>query len=401
MDILELIEDISEPSPDKIVLVMIDGIGGLPHPLSGKTELETALTPNLDFLTSKGNCGLIDPVSPGITTGSMPGHMAIFGFDPLTYNIGRGAMEAIGINYDLQAEDIVARGNFATIDENNIVIDRRAGRLPTEKTTELCKLLDGMQIEDIKLIVKPVKDYRFIVIFRGQGLASAVSSSDPQTTGVKQKEISHLNIPSEKTARIANRFISKSRELLKGQFTANAILLRGFSKRPQFQSLYEIYKLNAAGISPQPMQRGLARLVGMEVLDTGNSINDELDTLVKYYSKYDFFYFHVKQVDTAGEDGDFEGKVKAIEQVDNCIKEIMALKPEVVVVTGDHSTPAIMGLHSWHPVPTIIYSKWCRPDRITKFSEYNCVQGSLGRFPATQLMPLTMANARKLGKFGA
>jgi 2,3-bisphosphoglycerate-independent phosphoglycerate mutase len=398
---LELVEDISIPSPTRVILIAIDGLGGLPDSKTSKTELETAQTPILDHMAFEGNCGLMDPVRRGITPGSVPGHLAIFGFDPLIYTIGRGAMEAIGINFDLQADDVVARGNFATVDEDNLIVDRRAGRIITERTSELCRLLDGMEIQDVKLMVRPLKDYRFIVVFRGLGLASAVSDSDPQLNGVPPRKIMPLNEPAGKTADIANKFIARAKALLANHKPANMILLRGFSKRPQFPSISEIYKLKAASISYVPVYRGLSQLVGIDVLDTGNSLDGELNTLENYFKDYNFFFLHIKQVDTAGEDGDFERKVKLIEETDKALERIIKLKPDVTVVTSDHSTPATLGLHSWHPVPVLIHSKLCRPDKIMKFSEFNCLHGGLGRFPATQLMPQVMAHAQKLGKFGA
>jgi len=401
MGLIEQIRDFSVPSPTKIVMVAIDGLGGLPDPATGKTELESANTPNMDCLAFEGNCGLMDPVSPGIIPGSIPGHLAIFGFDPLEYDIGRGAMEAIGINFDLQAEDIVARGNFATVDENNVILDRRAGRIATEKTTELCQLLDGMRIQDVNLIVRPVKDYRFIVVLRGIGLASGVSDSDPQVNGVKPRKIIPLNEPAAKTADIANKFIIRSKTILNKHHPANMILLRGFSKRPHFPSLPEIYKVQAAAISSFPAYKGLSRLVGLDVLETGNEIEDQFNTLDEYFKDYNFFYLHVKQVDTAGEDGNFSRKVELITRVDKLLGNVIRLNPEVMVIASDHSTPAIMALHSWHPVPVLIHSKWCRPDKINKFSENSCLKGGLGRFPAVQLMPQVMAHALKLGKFGA
>jgi len=401
MDVLELIKGISFPTSTKIVLLAIDGLGGLPHPDTGKTELETARTPNLDSMANKGNCGLMDPVIPGISPGSVPGHLAILGFDPLIHNIGRGAMEAMGINFDLQADDVVARGNFAVVDKKGIIIDRRAGRMPLSQTTELCKLLDRMEIDGVKIFVHPLGDYRFIVVFRGEGLASGVTDSDPQINGTVPKKILPLTMQAERTASVANKFIARANALLSKNHQANAILLRGFSKRPQLPSLSDVYKIKAAAISNFPLYRGLARLVGMDLLDAGNTLGDLFSTLQNHFEEYDFISLHVKHIDTAGEDKNFNQKVELIEQLDRHIETMIKLKPDVTVVTSDHSTPAIMGLHSWHPVPVIISSPWCRPDGITKFSEYNCLKGSLGRFPATHLMPLAMAYAQKLGKFGA
>ena len=398
---LELVKTVTKPSPDKIVLLIIDGLGGLPHPQTGRTELETADTPNLDQLATKAICGVIDLVSPGITPGSAPGHLALFGYDPFSYNIGRGVLEAVGVDFPLESQDVAVRGNFCVIDEAGLVTDRRAGRLSTEKCAELCQLLDGLVIENVKIFVSPVKEHRFMVVFRGEGLAPDVTDSDPQQIGAAPKPITALNSQAGKTASIATQFIAQAKATLAGHHPANMVLLRGFSQRPQFPTMDEIYKLKPAAIVSYPMYRGLAKLVGMEILETGNSIEDELATLKQNYADYDFFFVHIKGADAAGEDGDFDRKVKIIEQVDRALPSLMDVKPDVLVVTGDHSTPALLKGHSWHPVPILLRSKWCRPDKVCQFSESACAGGGLGRFPAIHIMMLAMANALKLTKFGA
>jgi len=398
---LELVKTITKPSPDKIVLLIIDGLGGLPHPQTGRTELETADMPNLDQLATEAICGVIDPVSPGITPGSAPGHLALFGYDPFSYNIGRGVLEAVGVDFPLESQDVAVRGNFCVIDEAGLVADRRAGRLSTEKCAELCQLLDGLVIENVKIFVSPVKEHRFMVVFRGEGLAPDVTDSDPQQIGAAPKSITALNPQAGKTASIATKFVAQAKATLAGHHPANMVLLRGFSQRPQFPTMGEIYKLKPAAIASYPMYRGLAKLVGMEILETGNSIEDELATLKQNYADYDFFFVHIKGADAAGEDGDFDRKVKIIEQVDRALPSLMDVKPDVLVVTGDHSTPALLKGHSWHPVPILLRSKWCRPDKVCQFSESACAGGGLGRFPAIHIMMLAMANALKLTKFGA
>ena len=398
---LELIKSISNPSPSKIVLVVIDGLGGLPNPETGKTELETANTSNLNRLVAKGICGLTDPVSPGITPGSAPGHLALFGYDPIECNIGRGVLEAIGIDVELQPGNVAARGNFCSVDEKGLVTDRRAGRISTEKCTELCELLDGITIDDVQVLVYPVREHRFVAVFRGKDLTADVTDSDPQQTGVAPLSITALSPEAGRLADIANQFIAQAKARLTEHHPANMALLRGFSSQPSLPTMNEIYKLKAAAIASYPMYRGLAKLVGMEVLDAGTSIEDELTTLKQNYTNYDFFFLHIKGTDAAGEDGDFDRKVRIIEQVDNALSELISIEPDVIVVTGDHSTPALLKGHSWHPVPILLYSKWCRPDRVSEFSESACLSGGLGRFPATQIMPLAMANALKLTKFGA
>jgi 2,3-bisphosphoglycerate-independent phosphoglycerate mutase len=401
MDNLDLIRQLSITSPAKIVMLIMDGLGGLPHPETGKTELETARTPNMDSLAAKGICGLSEPVGPGITSGSTPGHLALFGYDPVKYDMGRGVVEVMGIDFKIEPKDIAARGNFGTVDENGLVTDRRAGRISTEKCTELCHLLEKIEIEGVRLFVLPVREHRFAVIFRGEGLAPELSDSDPQQLGVAPKTVKAQKETAQLTAKIANEFIAKAKKILAAHHPANMVLLRGFSRRPDIPTMNEIYKLKPAAIASYPMYRGLARLVGMELLETRADIKEEFAVLKKNYADYDFFFLHVKGTDSAGEDGDFARKARVIEEVDKAMPTLINLKPDVIVVTGDHSTPAMLKAHSWHPLPVLLYSKYCRADRVGSFSETACITGGLGRLPATQLMPLAMANALKLTKFGA
>jgi 2,3-bisphosphoglycerate-independent phosphoglycerate mutase len=401
MDSLELIRELARPSSTKIVLLVIDGLGGLPHPKTGQTELETAKTPNLDRLAAAGVCGLVDPISPGITPGSTPGHLALFGYDPLKFNIGRGVVEAVGVDFELKPGDIAARGNFCTIDKDGLVTDRRAGRISTKKCAELCKLLSGVAIEGVKLSILPVSEHRFIIVFRGKDLAPDVSDSDPQQLGVAPKAATALSPKAKLMAAVANSFAEQAKAILAEHHPANMVLLRGFSQRPDLPTIPEIYKLKPAAIAVYPMYRGLAKLLGMQVLDTGTTIAEEMATLKANFGDYDFFFLHIKKTDSAGEDGDFEGKVKILEEADKALPVLTGLRPEVIVVTGDHSTPATLKGHSWHPLPIVVHSEWCRPDRVGGFSETACLLGGLGRFPATQIMPLAMANALKLAKFGA
>lgn len=401
LDNLELIKSISRSSPARIVLVVIDGLGGLPHPETGKTELETAKIPNLDKLASEGVCGLSDPVGPGITPGSTPGHLALFGYDPVSFNVGRGILEAVGIDFDLQPGDVAARGNFCTVDKAGLITDRRAGRISTDKCAELSRLLDGQAIGNVKALVRPVREHRFIVVFRGDNLSPGVTDSDPQQTGLSPKVITASSPEAETMASIANEFVARAKTTLAGHHPANMVILRGFSRRPHLPAMSEIYKLKPAAIAGYPMYRGLARLVGMDVLETGTGIEDELRTLTESYENYDFFFLHIKGTDAAGEDGDFARKVRTLEQIDSALSRLIALRPDVIVVTGDHSTPSVLKGHSWHPVPVLLHSQWCRTDKVSEFSETACLSGGLGRLSATQIMPLAMANALKLNKFGA
>ena len=397
----EHIKRIARTSPSKLVLLVIDGLGGLPHPETGKTELESARKPNLNRIAKDSICGLIDPVNPGITPGSAPGHLAIFGYDPVQYHVGRGVMEALGIDVELKPDDVAARGNFCTVDDRGVITHRRAGRISTDKNTVLCRLLNTIAVAGAEISVLPVKEHRFVLILRGEVLSPELGDSDPQQIGQAPKKIEALSPQAQKTADIANEFVSQASNLLKGKDPANMVLLRGFSRRPHLPSISEIYKLKPAAIATYPMYRGLARLVGMKVLPGGEGITDQLNSLQRHYAKYDFFFIHFKTTDARGEDGDFRAKVQAIEELDTALPALLSLDPDVLVVTGDHSTPATLAMHSWHPVPFMLKSKWCRPDSVAEFSEQACLAGGMGRFPATEIMSLAMANALKLDKFGA
>ncbi len=398
---LQEIKQISIVSPSKIVMLVIDGLGGLPDAKTGKTELETARIPYLDHLAKKGVCGLIDPVSPGITPGSGPGHLALFGYDPLKFIVGRGVLEALGIGFELTRSDVAARGNFCTVNDEGLITDRRAGRITTDKCAELCTLLGQIKLEGVELFVLPVKEHRFLLALRGDGLAAEVSDTDPQQTGVAPNMALSTEPQAKHTAHIVNTFINEASEILARHHPANMTLLRGFSKLPDIPSMTEIYKLTPAAIASYPMYKGLAKLVGMKIFNADSGINEELNILAHYYGEHDFFYIHVKEADSAGEDGDFKRKVRVIEQVDYALPQLLNLKPEVFIVTGDHSTPALLKGHSWHPVPVLLRSQWCRPDDIKEFSESACISGGLGRLSTTDIMPLAMANALKLTKFGA
>ena len=397
----DYLHNLSHRSPSKIVLLVIDGVGGLPHPETGKTELESAEKPNLDRIARESTCGLIDPVGIGITPGSAPGHLAIFGYDPIKYSVGRGIIEALGIDLELKKEDIAARGNFCTIDSKGIITDRRAGRISTEKNAELCQLLNRIAIPGVETLVMPVKEHRFVLILRGEGLSPELTDSDPQQVGLAAKKIEALSPRARRTAEVANEFVSQARTRLGNEPSANMVLMRGFSRRPDIPTMQEIYKLKPAAIAIYPMYRGLAKLVGMKLLLAGVNITDQMESLHRYYGDYDFFFVHFKSTDSRGEDGDFEAKVHAIEEVDAALPELLNLNPDVLIVTGDHSTPATLAAHSWHPVPFMLRSRWCRPDNVAEFSERACLAGGMGRFPAVEIMSLAMANALKLDKFGA
>ena len=401
---LDLIKAIARPTESKIVLLTIDGLGGLPDPATGKSELETAAIPNLDRLALGGICGLADPVAPGITPGSAPGHLAVFGYDPVGYNIGRGILEAIGIDIALQPGEVAARGNFCTLDDNGKVTDRRAGRISTERCVELCQQLDGITLSGIKISVHPVREHRFVAVFHGEYLSADVTESDPHQTGTAPLQIisnNHNDSGAVRLAEVANKFAAEARDRLYNCQPANMVLLRGFSVQPGLPTMDEVYKLKPLAIAIYPMYRGLARLAGMEVADVGTTVEDEFTALKENYRDYDFFFLHVKGTDSAGEDGDFTGKVRVLEQIDAAIPGLTDLEPDVLVITGDHSTPAILKGHSWHPVPVLLCARYCRTDAVREFSEKAFAGGGLGRINSTEIMPLAMANALKLHKYGA
>jgi 2,3-bisphosphoglycerate-independent phosphoglycerate mutase len=401
MDRLELISNLSIEGESKIVFFVIDGLGGLPCDNGRETELSEAHTPNLDALARGSICGLIDPISPGIIPGSGPAHLSLFGYDPFQYEIGRGVLGALGIGFPLEPEDVVARGNFATLDEKGIIVDRRAGRISTTRNRELCKLLDGMEIERVKIFVKPIKEHRISVIFRGEGLEEDVTDSDPQKVGSFPLVVRPKGKGAEKTASIVNRFLSRSQEVLKDFFPTNVILLRGFSRHVRFPLFDEVYKVKAAAIAAYPMYQGIARLLGMRVFPCGEEVEDVISVLREHYENFDFFYIHVKTPDSLGEDGNFRGRVEFFERIDKALPSLLELRPDVLVVTGDHSTPARLRSHSWHPVPFLLHSAVCRVDEVQRFSELECARGELGRFSALNVMALVLSNSGRLKKFGA
>jgi 2,3-bisphosphoglycerate-independent phosphoglycerate mutase len=403
MDSQELIKPLLIENETKLILLVMDGLGGIPDPVLRKTELETAATPNLDGITSHGICGLADIVAPGITPGSGPGHLALFGYDPLKYVIGRGVLEALGMDLELTPDDVAVRGNYATMDARGIITDRRAGRIATERNVELCKLLRSaiQEISGVRVLITPGKEHRFVILFRGKGLSGDLNDTDPQKEGLPLKPPQGTTPESKRTAEVVSEFIRQANEVLKSQHPANSVLLRGFAKHPEIPSMKEAYGLKACAIATYPMYRGLAQLMGMEVLRTGETVEDEFKTLVENYKKYDFFFLHVKKTDSYGEDGNFRKKVEVILEVDAQVPKLVALDPDVLVVTGDHSTPAVLKSHSWHPVPYLLWAKTCIPDEVSEFSERSCAKGMLGRFPAVEGMRLMLAHAQRLAKFGA
>lgn len=397
----ELIRDLVISNGSKLILFVMDGLGGLPHPDTGLTELETARTPNLDRLAYEGNCGLSQPVGPGISPGSGPGHLALFGYDPLRWEIGRGVLEALGIDFPLTPDDVAARGNFCTVDAEGRIVDRRAGRIPTEVNARLCEKLRRIRLPGVEVFVEPVREHRFVLVLRGPDLSADLTETDPTREGVPPLPVRPTRAGAEATAALVNRWVEGARKILAEEHPANMVLLRGFAKHPHPPTFGEVYKLKAAAVATYPMYRGLARLVGMTVLSTGQTLAENFQTVADRFPEFDFFFVHFKRTDTAGEDGNFQAKVAAIEEADSLLPRLLELRPDVLVVTGDHSTPAAYRSHSWHPVPVVLWSRWCRPDRVQKFGEAECRRGSLGLIPATALMPLMLAHAGRLTRFGA
>jgi 2,3-bisphosphoglycerate-independent phosphoglycerate mutase len=397
----DLIRSLKESASTKIVLLVADGLGGLPLEHQGRTELESAHTPNLDALAREGSCGLSVPVLPGITPGSGPGHLALFGYDPLEFSVGRGILEALGINFPVGPQDVAARGNFCTVNENGEIIDRRAGRPTTERCLALCQKLSQIRLPEVELFVEPVREHRFVLVLRGEGLGDAVNDTDPQQTGLPPLAASGSDEASARTARIVNAFVAQAAQLLKDEAPTNMITLRGFARYPAIEDIHSLYGIKAAALAVYPMYKGLARLVGMDVVEAGSTLDDQIETLRQLWADYDFFFLHYKYTDSTGEDGNFAAKVQMIERLDAVIPRIRALGPEVLIVTGDHSTPSKLRSHSWHPVPVVLWSPTCRPDGLEKFGERSCRLGGLGQIPAKYLMTLALAHAGRLAKFGA
>lgn len=402
---LDLIASLAVGTPSRIVLLVMDGVGDIPvEGLGGKTPLEAARTPNLDGLAARSALGLIDPVMPGVTPGSGPGHTAIFGYEPVDYLVGRGVLEGLGIGFEFTPRDVAARFNFATLDGQGNVVDRRAGRIDSDSAAVLCERLQEaiVSVGDVEVIVRPVKEHRGVVVLRGDGLGANLPDTDPQATGVPPLAPRGLDGPSRVTERVAAEFLERAGKLLEGEEKANTLLMRGFSKYDPLPSYGEVFKLRAAAIATYPMYRGLAKLAGMEILDAGATLSDQVEALRRAWSGFEYFFLHVKKTDSYGEDGNWKAKVEVIEDVDRTVvPAVLDLDPDVLVVTGDHSTPCALEAHSWHPVPVLLHASNSRRDRVESFGESSCGRGSLGRLRGKYLMPIMMGHAGKLRKFGA
>ncbi len=402
---IDLMKSLTQPGVTKVILLVMDGLGGLPREADGPTELETAFTPNMDKLAREGSVGLINTVDIGITPGSGPGHFGLFGYNPLEHLVGRGVLEAVGIGLTLTEQDVAARGNFCTVDQNGFITDRRAGRIPTEECARMVSLIDDITLSGVEVIVKPVQDYRFVLILRGPGLSSVLNETDPQKIGLKPLKIRPLDGSPEarNTSDLVNEWISLVTERIKAEHPANMVTLRGWSSEPGLPKFEDVFKMKAVAMAVYPMYKGLAGLVGMTKIDDLKNLDDQLEALRNNWDAYDFFFVHHKYTDSRGEDGDFDAKVKEIEKVDAIIPRVLELQPDVLVITGDHSTPAVLKSHSWHPVPVILWAPGMtrsNPD-VTGFGESQCLKGALGQFNASHLMKLITAHAQRQIKYGA
>jgi len=398
-----LLHGLLEPAETKIVMIVLDGLGGLPMEPGGPTELEAAATPNLDRLAAEGTVGMSVPVGPGITPGSGVGHLALFGYDPVANPVGRGILEALGIGMEVGPGEVAVRGNFCTLAADGTVADRRAGRISTDECRRLVeKLRAAVHVDGVELTFEPVRDYRMVMRFRGERLGDRVNDTDPLEIGLKPVHPQGEDEPSRRTARYAAELLLQVRTVLADEHPANYLLLRGFSALPHFPSFGEAYGVRAAALALYPTYRGLARLVGMTVLDAGSTLDEEVAALARHWGEHDFFFVHHKPTDSAGEDGDFARKAAAIEALDAALPAILALNPDVLVVTGDHSTPARMKAHSFHPVPLLLWAPAVvRPDEVATFGERPCMRGGLGTLAAKELMSVILAHAHRLKKYGA
>ena len=404
----DLMRQLHQPG-DKIVLLVLDGLGGLPMEAGGQTELESAATPHLDRLAAEGMAGLSVPIRPGVEPGSGPAHLSLFSYDPVRYEIGRGVLESLGIGFALTPNDIAARGNFASVDADGVITDRRAGRISTDECVRLAAKLQAatgnlLADEGVEVFVRPVKEHRFVLVVRGEGLGGALTETDPLSTGKQPLPVTDTSgsPEGERSARLINRWVDAARQTLAGQAKANSLNLRGLAKDPGLPRFPDIYGMRAAAIAVYPMYKGVASLVGMEIVDfEGERPQHEVDALEKVWDAFDFFFVHIKKTDSYGEDGNFAAKVHEIEAVDAVIPRILALQPGALIVTGDHSTPARMRSHSFHPVPTLLWGTRVRPDANSSFGERACAGGGMGVFHATTLIPQAMGHAGRLKRIGA
>lgn len=391
------------PASTKIVLLVMDGLGGLPMQPGGKTELETANTPNMDRLAAEGTLGQTLPIDYGITPGSGPAHMSLFGYNPVEHEVGRGVLEALGVGMYVHRGDVAVRGNFCTIDQNGLITDRRAGRISSEDAAPLIEKLKAIQLPGVTIEAKHVKEYRFALVMRGEGLSPELDETDPQRTGVAPLDVAAKVPEAQKTADLFNQWIAEAKKILADQPKANCLTLRGFATDPRLEPFKDRYDMRAACVAVYPMYKGVSSLVGMDIIQfEGETPADEFKAVERIWNDYDFIFVHIKKTDSYGEDGNFDAKVHVIETVDEALPELLKLKPDVLIITGDHSTPAKLKSHSWHPVPFLLSApNTVRSDTQNQFGERCCAMGGLGTINSLETMPLALAHAQRLTKFGA
>ncbi len=407
MNLDALYSELTLKSNAKLVLAVLDGVGDVATREQGYvTPLEAAHTPNLDALSKDSAQGRMIPVAPGITPGSGPGHLALFGYDPLEYQVGRGVIEALGLGLDLQAGDVAARANFCTLDQKGIVTDRRAGRIDTSVCEELCALLAQKvkKVGDAEVTIKAGKGHRFVVLFRGKGLEGPLTDADPHREGLPVPTASPVNpksLKAKKAAKLVAEFYKAALPIIAGNKPANGFLLRGIAHQPAIPTFADRYGLRAGCIAVYPMYKGLAQLVGMTKLEGPQTIAQQFERYLAEYENYDYFFIHFKYSDMYGEDGNFASKRKSVEEFDAALPVLLRKQPDVLAITGDHSTPCVMKGHSWHPEPVLLHSPYSGSDKLERFTETGANTGSLGLFEAKYLIRLMQANARIFDKFGA
>ncbi len=389
----------------KLVLLVLDGVGDIATAATRyRTPLEAATTPHLDDLARVSAMGRMIPVLPGITPGSGPGHLGLFGYDPVITQVGRGVIETLGLGVDLREGDVAARGNFCTVNAEGIVTDRRAGRIATVLNQVLCQKLGAIRkIGETEVIIKSGRSHRFVVVFRGGGIAGPLSDSDPHQEGAPIRPVvaKSATDKAKAAAEVVTRFYKQALPLLAGDYPANGFLLRGITHLSRIPTFEERFQLRGAAIAVYPMYKGLAQLIGMQKLEGARNTEQEFQQYVDEFDHFDYFFIHVKSTDTAGEDGNFDQKVAVIEEVDKALPTLLQKRPGVLAITGDHSTPALLKSHSWHPQPVLLHSPVSGSDKLSRFNETNANRGSLGVFQSKFLIRLMMANAGLYDKFGA
>ncbi len=407
MNLDALYSELTLKTKAKLVLLVLDGLGDIATREQGHlTPLEAATTPNLDMLSKESAQGRMIPVAPGITPGSGPGHLGLFGYDPLEFQVGRGVIEALGLGVELKPGDVCARANFATVDAKGIVTDRRAGRIPTATCEKLCALLSAKikTLGDTQVIIKAGKEHRFVVIFRGKGLEGPLTDADPNREGLPipvVKPRDPANSGQVKMAGLIAEFYKAALPVIGNEKPANGFLMRGIAHQPHIPLFEERYLLKPAALAVYPMYKGLAQLVGMKKIEGPQTIEEQFERYLAEYANFDFFFIHFKYTDKYGEDGNFMAKKKAIEELDAALPVLLKKKPDVLAITGDHSTPCALKGHSWHPQPVLLHSAVSGSDKLERFTETGANLGSLGVIESKYLIRLMQANARMFDKFGA